>query len=134
MRKLTSILTIAFLAISVSVCAQNAKKGKALVAYFSASGNTEAAAKKIQEAAIKKYDVIYLGFPIWANKAPSIIYSFLESQDFKGKTIIPFATSGSSPIDNSVNQLKSAYPNLTIQAGKRMNNATDEEIKAFVGK
>ena len=51
MRKLTSILTIAFLAISVSVCAQNAKKGKALVAYFSASGNTEAAAKKIQEAA-----------------------------------------------------------------------------------
>ena len=127
MRKLTSILTIAFLAISVSLCAQNAKKGKALVAYFSASGNTEAAAKKIQEAAgadlykiepekpytkedldfrnrqarsvvemgnpsfreklggkpvdIKKYDVIYLGFPIWANKAPSIIYSFLESQD-----------------------------------------------------
>ena len=38
MRKLTSILTIAFLAISVSLCAQNAKKGKALVAYFSASG------------------------------------------------------------------------------------------------
>jgi hypothetical protein len=83
---------------------------------------------------IKKYDVIFLGFPIWANRAPSIIRSFLESQDFKGKTIIPFATSGSSPIDNSVNQLKAAYPNLTIQAGKRMNNATDEEIKAFVGK
>ena len=180
MRKLTSILTIAFLAISVCVCAQNAKKGKVLVAYFSASGNTEAAAKKIQEAAgaelykiepekpytkedldfrnrqarsvvemgnpsfreklggkpvdIKKYDVIYLGFPIWANKAPSIIYSFLESQDFKGKTIIPFATSGSSPIDNSVNQLKAAYPELTIQSGKRMNNATDADIKAFVGK
>ena len=51
MRKLTSILTIAFLAISVSLCAQTAKKGKTLVAYFSASGNTEAAAKKIQETA-----------------------------------------------------------------------------------
>ena len=54
--------------------------------------------------------------------------------DFKGKTIIPFATSGSSPIDNSVNQLKTAYPSLTFRAGKRMNNATDEDIKAFVGK
>jgi len=58
----------------------------------------------------------------------------LESQDFKGKTIIPFATSGSSPIDNSVNQLKAAYPELNFQAGKRMNNATDAEIKEFVGK
>ena len=180
MRKLTTILTIALMAVSMTLCAQNAKKGKVLVAYFSASGNTEAAAKKIQEAAgadlykiepekpytkedldyrnrqarsvvemgnpafreklggkpvdIKKYDVIYLGFPIWANRAPSIILSFLESQDFKGKTIIPFATSGSSPIDNSVNQLKVAYPNLTFKAGKRMNNATDEEIKTFVGK
>ncbi len=180
MKRLTSILTVAFMAISMTVCAQTAKGGKVLVAYFSASGNTKVAAEKIQKAAgadiyeiqpskpytkedldyrnrqsrsvvemgnpnfreklggkpvdIKKYDVIYLGFPIWANKAPSIIYSFLESQDFKGKTIIPFATSGSSPIDNSVNQLKSTYPNFTFKAGKRMNNATDEEIKAFVGK
>ena len=168
MRKLTTILTIALMAVSMTLCAQNAKKGKVLVAYFSASGNTEAAAKKIQEAAgadlykiepEKPYtkedldfrnrqarsvvemgnpafrdDVIYIGFPIWANRAPSIILSFLESQDFKGKTIIPFATSGSSPIDNSVNQLKAAYPNFTFKEGKRMNNATDADIKAFVGK
>ena len=180
MRKLTSILTVALMAISMTVCAQTAKGGKVLVAYFSASGNTKVAAEKIQKAAgadiyeirpakpytkedldyrnrqsrsvvemgnpafreklggkpvdIKKYDVIYMGFPIWANKAPSIIYSFLESQDFKGKTIIPFAISGSSPIDNSVNQLKTAYPSFTFKAGKRMNNAKDEDIKAFVGK
>ena len=42
------------------------------------------------------YDVIYVGFPIWWNVAPRIINTFLESYDFKGKTIIPFATSGGS--------------------------------------
>lgn len=180
MRILTSILTIALMAMSVSLSAQTAKKGKALVAYFSATGNTETVAKKIQQAAgadiykiepvkpytkedldyrnrqsrsivemttegfreklggkpidIKKYNVIYLGFPIWADRVPTIIQTFLESKDFKGKTIIPFATSGSSPIDNSVKRLKAAYPNLNIQPGKRMNNATDADIKAFVGK
>jgi hypothetical protein len=83
---------------------------------------------------VKKYNVIYIGYPVWADRAPTIIQTFLESQDFKGKTIIPFCTSGSSPIDGSVNKLKAAYPNLNIQAGKRLNNASDEDIKAFVGK
>ena len=55
---------------------------------------------------MNEYDVIYLGFPIWWYVAPTIINTFLESYDFSGKTVIPFATSGSSGMGNTVNELK----------------------------
>ncbi|MCF0227706.1 MAG: NAD(P)H-dependent oxidoreductase [Malacoplasma sp.] len=45
---------------------------------------------------IKDYNPIFIGFPIWWYKAPTIINTFLESYDWNGKTIIPFATSGGS--------------------------------------
>lgn len=44
------------------------------------------------------YDVVYVGFPIWWYVAPTIINTFLESYDFSGKTVIPFATSGMSGV------------------------------------
>ena len=47
-------------------------------------------------ADMEKYDVVFVGFPIWWYVAPTIINTFLESYDFSGKTIIPFATSGGS--------------------------------------
>lgn len=53
----------------------------------------------ITDEELKNYDVIFLGYPIWWYDAPMIIYSFLESHDFTGKTIIPFATSGGSRIN-----------------------------------
>lgn len=49
---------------------------------------------------IDKYDVIFLGFPIWWSAAPTIINTFLESGDFTGKIIILFATSGGSASDS----------------------------------
>ena len=45
---------------------------------------------------MEQYDVIFIGFPIWWYLAPTIINTFLESYDFKDKTIVPFATSGGS--------------------------------------
>ncbi len=51
-------------------------------------------AKKI--IPVDEYDIIFVGFPIWWYREPSIIDSFLEAYDFTGKTIIPFATSGGS--------------------------------------
>ena len=45
---------------------------------------------------IGEYEKIYVGFPIWWNQAPRIINSFLEGYDFRGVTIVPFATSGGS--------------------------------------
>ena len=49
-------------------------------------------------ADMEKYDVVFVGFPIWWYVAPTIINTFLESYDLTGKTIIPFATSGGSGI------------------------------------
>lgn len=77
-------------------------------------------------------DTIYLGYPIWWNLAPRQVYTFLESINLEGKTIIPFATSGSSAIDNSAKVLKETYPAANWKEGKLLNNATEEDTKAFV--
>lgn len=53
------------------------------------------------------YDIIFLGYPIWWGQAPRIISTFMESYDFAGKTIVPFCTSGSSPIGSSAANLHS---------------------------
>ncbi len=52
------------------------------------------------------YDVVFLGFPIWWYVAPTIINTFLESYDFSGKTIAPFATSGGSPMGRTLEILR----------------------------
>lgn len=78
------------------------------------------------------YDVVYLGFPIWWNEAPRIVNTFIESYDLKGKTVIPFATSGGSGISNSVKILKKAYPDIRWKEGKLLNNASVESIKKWV--
>lgn len=80
------------------------------------------------------YDTVYIGFPIWWNLAPRIINSFIESGDFTGKTIIPFATSGSSSISNAEKELQKAYPGLKWQKGRLLNGATKEEIKQWTKK
>lgn len=127
-------------------------KAKTLVAYFSATNNTEGIAKHILEAIeaddyeilaavpyteddlkyytdcradkeqsdpnarpeisgsvtnMEDYDIIFLGYPIWHGQAPKIIYTFLESYDFGGKTIVPFCTSASSGVGSSATNLHS---------------------------
>ena len=42
---------------------------------------------------MSQYETIFLGYPIWWSELPMPVYTFLESNDFKGKTIIPFCTS-----------------------------------------
>lgn len=82
---------------------------------------------------ISKYDTIYLGYPIWWGTNPKIILTLLDSYDFTGKTIIPFCTSGSSEIDNSVDALRNYNPKLKIKDGKRFSSKdSDEDFKKFV--
>ncbi len=50
---------------------------------------------------MEQYDVVFIGFPVWWYREPSVIDTFMEDYDFDGKTVIPFATSGGSPIGNS---------------------------------
>lgn len=55
---------------------------------------------------LEQYDVVFLGYPIWWGRAPKILYTFLESHDMTGKTVIPFCTSGSSPYhDGGIREL-----------------------------
>ena len=68
------------------------------------------------------YDVIFLGFPIWWYREPSIIDTFLEQYDFSGKTIVLFATSGGSSFGKTVRGMKDKVsPQTKIIEGKLLN-------------
>jgi len=141
---------------------------KTLVAYFSATGTTKAAAEKLakqhnavlweieptekytaadldwrnpnsrssvemnnpeERPTIKRctdvtpYDIVYVGFPIWWGICPRIINSWLDNNvpQLEGKTLIPFATSGSSGIEEAEEYLKKTYPSLNWQKGLLLN-------------
>lgn len=74
------------------------------------------------------YDTIFIGYPIWWNLAPRVINTFIESNDLKGKTVIPFATSGGSTIGNSAAELKKSYPSLDWKAGIMLNSIDKETL------
>ena len=164
--------------VCIASYAQKAAEGtKVLVAYFSATGNTEKAAQQVASIDLHKiqpeksytsadlnwrdkssrssvemddptsrpaiiddlknlaeYDTVYLGFPIWWNQAPRLINTFLEKYNLSGKTVIPFATSGSSSISNAESELRKAYPDVNWQKGKLMNGVTEEDIKNWTKK
>lgn len=148
---------------------------KVLVAYFSATGTTRAAAERLaattggdlheikpeipytdadldwhdqqsrssiemadassRPAIVKDltnlsdYDVVFVGFPIWWYTAPTLINTFLESYDFSGKQVIPFATSGGSTIERANSELRATYPSLDWREGRLLNTATDDALQ-----
>lgn len=150
--------------------------GETLVAYFSATGNTESIAQHIQTILnvdlyeivpedpytsddlnysnddcranqeqndpnarpaisgsvenMEDYDVVFLGYPIWWGQAPKIIYTFLESYDLDGVTIVPFCTSGSSGIGSSATNLQSLAPNANWLSGQRFSGSASQDTVA----
>lgn len=90
---------------------------------------------KAKPEKLKDYDVVYIGFPIWGDAAPNIIYSFIEQNDLKGKTVIIFSTSGSSNLTNSYNKLKQQYPDLNLVEGTTLKrNPTAEDRQNVLNK
>ncbi len=81
---------------------------------------------------MEDYDTIFIGFPIWWYVAPTIINTFIESYDFSGKTIIPFATSGGSGMGKTVEVLKPLCPNANWIKGKMLNGVSDSELENWV--
>ena len=79
------------------------------------------------------YDTVFVGFPIWWYQAPRIIQTFLESADFSGKTVIPFATSGGSGMGKTVELLRPSYaPDTRWNEGKRLSShASAQEVSAW---
>lgn len=74
-------------------------------------------------ADMETYDTVFVGFPIWWYQAPRIIETFLESYDFAGKTIIPFATSGGSGMGKTESILKACCAQDTKWLpGKRLSS------------
>ena len=80
------------------------------------------------------YDTVFIGFPIWWYVAPHIIHTFLESYDFTGKTLVPFATSGGSGMGKTVDELRKLCPNADWKAGKLVNGASDQALAAWAAK
>lgn len=79
------------------------------------------------------YDTVYVGFPIWWYVAPTIINTFLESYDFTGKTIIPFATSGGSGMGRTNEKLQPSCPGSKLIEGQVLpSNITIAELNAWV--
>ncbi len=205
MKKFLSVFLSIIFAVSLAACdgnnAQNTNSGnssvpqnntsaaddnsvgnkKTLVVYFSATGNTENAAKIIAQTLnadifeivpqepytdadlnwnnsnsrvsvehndegkrnvplvkttpdnFEQYDTVYIGYPIWWGIAAWPADSFVKSNDFTGKTVIPFCTSASSGLGNSDKLLKDSAGSGNWEAGKRFSSAvTESEIANWV--
>ena len=76
-------------------------------------------------ANIGQYDVIFVGFPIWWYREPSIIDTFMEAYDFSGKTVVPFATSGGSAMGSSASNIQNFAPGAKVTGAKRLAANTD---------
>ena len=77
---------------------------------------------------MSQYNVVFIGFPIWWYREPSIIDTFIESYDFADKTVIPFATSGSSGMGKSGENMQKLAPNAKVFEGKRFPANVSEEV------
>lgn len=90
-----------------------------------------AISSKIED--ISRYDVIFVGFPVWWYREPSIIDTFMESYDFSGKTVVPFATSGGSPIGDSGKNMQKLAPKAKVYAGKCFSVTVPEgELESWI--
>ena len=69
------------------------------------------------------YDAVFVGFPIWWYVAPTIINTFLESGDFAGKKVIPFATSGGSGIDRAEKRMQALCPKAVWKRGSLLGSS-----------
>ena len=183
MKKIIPLLVSALMLLSLAACGSKttapetttapAASGKTLVIYFSATGNTKAAAEAIaaatggdllelepaepytsadldynnagsrvsRDVALKittvanwaDYDTVYIGYPIWWGIAAWPVDTFVKANDFTGKTVIPFCTSGSSDIGESGAQLAALAGTGDWQTGKRFPSAvTQQEVTDWV--
>ena len=82
---------------------------------------------------ISDYDRIYVGLPIWWYKAPTIVNTFFEGAEWKGKQVALFATSGSSGIDGAWESLNSSASGAVLVAAKRFSSsAFQDEVDTWV--
>ena len=75
-----------------------------------------------------RYDVVFVGFPIWWNREPSVVDTFLDAHDFTGKKIVPFCTSGGSGIDEASKRIQGLVgAAVTVEEGMRLGGEVSEQ-------
>ena len=75
-----------------------------------------------------QYDVVFVGFPIWWGREPSVVDTFLDAYDFSGKKIVPFCTSGGSGIGRTAERIQGIVgKDAVVEAGKRLGGEVSEE-------
>ena len=73
------------------------------------------------------YDVVFVGFPIWWGREPSVVDTFLAGYDFKGKKIVPFCTSGGSGIGKTGERSRSIVgEGVDVDEGRRIGGEISE--------
>lgn len=63
---------------------------------------------------MESYDIIFVGYPIWWSDMPQIMYTFFDTYDFSGKTIIPFTVHGGSGLSGTVSRIQKLEPNASV--------------------
>ena len=85
------------------------------------------------DAPVSEAEVIFLGFPIWWYREPSIIDSFLDSYDFNGKTVVPFFTSGGSQLGEGQDRIETLAKGAKVVDGRRFSaRASENELRDWV--
>jgi flavodoxin len=85
------------------------------------SGNWPAL--KALKSKLSKYDIIFLGYPIWFGTYANPIVTLVKGNDFAGKTVVPFCTFGSGGLNTSTDALKKALPKANIKPGYGVRTA-----------
>ena len=85
------------------------------------------------DALTAEADVIFIGFPIWWYREPSIIDSFLDAYDWTGKTIVPFFTSGGSDLGEGQGRIEALAKGAKVLPGRRFSaRASESELKKWI--
>ena len=106
------------------------KKSRSTIEMYDPSSRP-AIAKKLEN--MGGYDIVFVGFPVWWYVEPRIIDTFLDSYDFSGKTVVPFATSGGSGLGKTADNFRKILgKNVTVKNGRLLNRASESELRAFV--
>jgi len=78
------------------------------------------------------YDVVFVGFPVWWYREPSIIDTYMEAHDFSGKTVVPFTTSGGSGIGDAGANMQALAKGARVVLGKKWSaSASAAELAAW---
>ena len=75
-----------------------------------------------------QYSAVFVGFPVWWNREPSVVDTFLDAYSFEGKTVIPFCTSGGSGVSGAAANMRAVLgKGVTVDDGKRVGGQISEK-------